>query len=113
MLVSLRFLFPNGALSPWLPQDLSSILPMEYGTAWKPPTRPQRMRKETRMLVRTAVNDIVFGLRATGEWLRRRKICGGGPGPGYLWLISNAGIRKRNAGLPSPVAAACGLLSTV
>ncbi|XP_065486796.1 high affinity cationic amino acid transporter 1 isoform X1 [Caloenas nicobarica] len=94
-------------------KDLSSTLPMEYGTAWKPPTRPQRMQRETRTLVRTAVNDGVFGLRATGEQLRGRKLCGGGPGPGYLWLISNAGIRKRNVGLPSPVAAACGLLSTV
>lgn len=40
-------------------------------------------------------------------------LCGGDPEPGYIWLISNARIRKGNAGLPaSPVAAACSLLSS-
>nr|XP_009684810.1 PREDICTED: high affinity cationic amino acid transporter 1 isoform X3 [Struthio camelus australis] len=49
---------------------LSSTLPMEYGTVWKPHIRPQQTQREIRTLVQTTANDCLFGLRATGELLQ-------------------------------------------
>lgn len=84
---------------------------MEYGIVWKPATRPQQKRRGTQTPAQTAVNDCVW---RSGDWKNgcsERNFVVGILNQITL-VISYAGIRKRNAGLPSLVTAACSLFSS-
>lgn len=84
---------------------------MECGIVWKPATQPQQKRRETRTLAQTAINDSVW---RTGDWKNgcsERNFVVGILNQ-ITPVISYAGIRKQNAGLPSLVTAACSLFSS-
>lgn len=73
--------------------------------------QPQQKRRETQTLAQTAVNDCVW---FTGDWKNgcseRNFVVG--ILSRITPVISYAGIRKWNAGLPSSVTAACSLFSS-
>lgn len=72
--------------------------------------QPQQKQRETQTLAQTAVNDcLAYGLLKNGCSERNFVV---GILNQITPVISNAEIRKRNAGLPSSVTTACSLFSS-